>query len=469
VNAPLAVQLPTGLAPERRYAVDVVLNHFLGLPYRVQPATVAGANWIRLSTPDGRSLYLPDVFFAGAEPHWRHKRSLPNHMAGTWRQVRQIAPDDKSLPQTLPILFGRALPQGGWWQTDGTTAQLGIDVFGTAFFGLSRYEETTQPSPALDVHGRFPAAASIAAALGLLERPFVDEAIAVFAAALQLLWPEYRQRRWRFAVVPSHDIDEPFAFALHGPLRAIRRVGGDIVRRRNLRRAYDTARHYLAFLRGAPDPYDTYTWLLLQAERAGWQTTFNFMAAHPWRHDPGYAIEHPHVQARIDQIRRRGHAIGFHPSYRSIDAPQRWDQEWQRLRTAVSGPIYGGRQHFLRFCVPHTWRLWADHGFAYDSTLGFADHIGFRAGTSRPFPVFDIAARRTLPLLERPLVAMDTTLTKHRYMRLGTGTEAWERLIALKDACRRHGGEFTLLWHNARLWDGEQRALYRALIGADGA
>ena len=40
------------------------------------------------------------------------------------------------------------------------------------------------------------------------------------------------------------------------------------------------------------------------------------------------------------------------------------------------------------------------------------------------------------------------------------------RLTALKEQCRRHGGAFTLLWHNSFLLRREQRALYEAALDA---
>ena len=71
--------------------------------------------------------------------------------------------------------------------------------------------------------------------------------------------------------------------------------------------------------------------------------------------------------------------------------------------------------------------------------------------------------QRTLRLRERPLVAMDATLLQ--YLRLDEGSTL-ARLAALKDTCRRFGGDFTLLWHNDRLfWRGARR-VYTEVLAA---
>lgn len=77
----------------------------------------------------------------------------------------------------------------------------------------------------------------------------------------------------------------------------------------------------------------------------------------------------------IDELARRGHEIGFRPSYQASFDAEVWQQEFARFRAATNGiPIAGGRQHFLRFRAPDTWRLWEQAGLAYDSTVSYADY-----------------------------------------------------------------------------------------------
>jgi hypothetical protein len=85
---------------------------------------------------------------------------------------------------------------------------------------------------------------------------------------------------------------------------------------------------------------------------------------------------------------------------------------------------------------------------AYDSTLCFAEQVGFRAGTCREFPVFDLVDRRALTLRERPLLVMDATLVGYLGLDLD---EATRRIEAIVEECRIHEGDAVLLYHNNTL------------------
>jgi hypothetical protein len=119
---------------------------------------------------------------------------------------------------------------------------------------------------------------------------------------------------------------------------------------------------------------------------------------------------------------------------------------------------WGARQHFLRWENPTTWRAYEEAGLAYDASVGYSARPGFRAGTCREYPVFDLEARRELRLRERPLVLMDTPTLDQ--------IENPEAQIAWFQAeCSRVGGDFTVLWHNHWLVSARQRRLLRLALG----
>src|SRR5208282_674445 len=102
---------------------------------------------------------------------------------------------------------------------------------------------------------------------------------------------------------------------------------------------------------------------------------------------------------------------------------------------------------FLRW-EPQTWIEWEILGLAYDSSVGFADRIGFRAGTCYPFRPWILSEHRESKLLEIPLLAMDEIFYSHQKL------EPAETLVKLRELvarCRAVGGVFTLLWHNTRI------------------
>ena len=121
--------------------------------------------------------------------------------------------------------------------------------------------------------------------------------------------------------------------------------------------------------------------------------------------------------------------------------------------------------HFLRWETPVTMHGLVRAGITYDTTLGYADHAGFRCGTCHEYRAFDPVSRQVLLNLRlRPLIAMECTIIDERYMGLSVTTDAFEKFIKLKNACRIVSGDFTLLWHNSQFASEQKRELYQKIL-----
>jgi peptidoglycan/xylan/chitin deacetylase (PgdA/CDA1 family) len=192
-------------------------------------------------------------------------------------------------------------------------------------------------------------------------------------------------------------------------------------------------------------------------------------AERPRGPDGVYTLAEPRIARLLQRLVERGHEIGLHGSYHSADDAALLVSEAQRLRAAVAAAgghqaHWPARQHYLRWVTPRTARHLAAAGFASDSTLAFAESPGFRCGTCHPYPLWDLDEGRELPLLERPLVAMDASVTSRTYLGLGYGEEAFEHFDRIARTCRRFGGEFSVLWHNSNLALPGARALFERLL-----
>jgi len=205
-----------------------------------------------------------------------------------------------------------------------------------------------------------------------------------------------------------------------------------------------------------------------QSEKHNLKSAFYFICGktHP-QTDSDYDIEHPAIRSLMRNIHKRGHEIGLHPSFKTCHTPKAIVAEAKRLkRICVEEGIrqqqWGGRMHFLRWNHPITLYGWEEADMAYDSTLSYADHAGFRCGTCFEYPAFDPVADKQLNLRIRPLVAMDVTI--NGYMGLGFGQAAYDKLTELMNACRAVNGTFTLLWHNNQLETKQARDLYSSLL-----
>jgi hypothetical protein len=468
----LLVRAPDNLLAERRYILDVVLSEWLGFEYELALEARSDIAVRLLGDPQERELKLADVLFATPPEDWLSERSMP--VSPLPRLAADVAgvpsPGKSGIPKSttpLPILFGKPDQDGQFlWRTPNEISLM-VDIFGSVFYLLTRYEEVVVPGR--DTHERFPASASLASAEGFLDRPVVEEYVDLLWQAMRSLWPGLSRLETSFRLRLTHDVDRPWAVFGRNLESVTHAVGGDLVHRRDPALAARRIRSLLDARSGRVDrdPFNTFGLLMDTSERYGLQSTFYFMtgATNP-RFDGSYRISDPPVMRLLKQINERGHEVGLHASYDTFRSLDQTRAEFDSLRATCrtlgfDQSMWGVRQHYLRFEVPVTWRNQGAAGLAYDSTLGFADVNGFRAGTCREYPVFDLLGHTRLELRERPLIVMDAASDEYLAMDFTGAAAGVQALVA---ECRRHDGDAVLLYHNSSLPGSTQRAHYRELI-----
>ncbi|MDP9100537.1 MAG: polysaccharide deacetylase family protein [Actinomycetota bacterium] len=463
----LRIEIPTHLAAERRYVIAVLFDDFLGIETQVVENPRAAETTITCG--DGGLLILTEGFFATKRAEWLTPGSIPTRTDVV--PVRDQVPLDPWHPGSVVTLGRPPSVRPGLVELDDAGGRVSLDVLGTAFFMLTRYEEVARQRT--DSHGRFPFTSAVTA--GHVLRPIVDEQVEVLWACLRHVWPALSRRSRSFAAFATHDVDHAFAYVSCTVTGLARLAGRQLLRDKSAIGATRTARDWLTVRQGdvRADPFNTYDEIMSACEEAGAECAFYFIPD-PQRggRDPRH-IYRPEDRPVGDILRRivsRGHEIGVHPSYGSHLNPGQLRAELARLQSAlntlgISQQVRGGRQHYLRWSAADSWRLWAEAGLLYDSTVGFAEHIGFRAGVCRSYATFDLVHRRPLTLRERPLLVMDRTLGQYMGLDLGGG-EALHLVTELKRTTRSYAGEFVTLWHNSTLVEPHQRELYRAVLAA---
>jgi hypothetical protein len=322
---------------------------------------------------------------------------------------------------------------------DKNVVECPVDLPLSVLLSLSRWEE--QVSDDRDIYGRFPSAASVAVRDGFLSRPVVDEYGFALEQALMHLLPAWHAVERKLRVKVSYDIDR---IGLPVNFRA---AVGHTVRRR---RPDATVRDLLGWIIGLPPSY-------LEAVRRGAQFSLDhgldsavyWKASPPSPMDSGYDVRHPKVRRVIAWLREHAVEMGVHPGYETLGSPERLQREVHILREVLGDHPLGGRQHYLRWC-PDSWVDWEGCGLVYDSTVGYFERTGFRAGTCMPYRPWLFPLNREARLIEIPLIVMDETLL--------TGSPVapphrCEAVLEHLPRCRAVGGVFTLLWHNTNLID----------------
>jgi peptidoglycan/xylan/chitin deacetylase (PgdA/CDA1 family) len=125
--------------------------------------------------------------------------------------------------------------------------------------------------------------------------------------------------------------------------------------------------------------------------------------------------------------------------------------ELERIRQITGQPEIGVRMHWLFFDEKSPAAL-EKAGFSYDSTIGYNETVGYRAGTTQAFRPLEVER-----MLELPMHVMDTALFYPSYLDLSP-KQARAVVQPLIENAARFGGVLTVNWHDRslgpeRLWD----------------
>jgi peptidoglycan/xylan/chitin deacetylase (PgdA/CDA1 family) len=156
----------------------------------------------------------------------------------------------------------------------------------------------------------------------------------------------------------------------------------------------------------------------------------------------GVAYQISDVLEQARDVVARGDELAVHgiDAWRDADAGR---AELNELAPVRSGGSVGLRMHWLYFAP--------DSPQAWDSTCGYNDAIGYRAGTSMAFRPLGVDR-----LLELPLTIMDSAMFYPRRMGLSQ-SDGLRRCHTIVEYARRFGGAVVINWHDRslapeRLW-----------------
>lgn len=172
----------------------------------------------------------------------------------------------------------------------------------------------------------------------------------------------------------------------------------------------------------------------------------------PFKDDPGRTDGGPAPKHRASRYGaadiagqlRALHAAGCEIGLHGIDAwrdSAKGREELEQIRRITGMREIGVRMHWLYHDQQSPLTL--EHaGADYDTTVGYNEAIGYRAGTPQVYKPLE-ASR----LLELPLHIMDTALFYPTRMALSP-SEARRRVGAIIDTAVRYGGAVTVNWHD---------------------
>jgi hypothetical protein len=313
---------------------------------------------------------------------------------------------------------------------------ISADIISAAFYLLSGWQEYF--STERDRHGRFPYVASVQQKYNFVTVPVVNYYFDVLKTAVEYISNQpLRPRTWgsqqaTFAAFISHDVDNLYS-AWKAPAKAA-------LQQRQLNQFGRLLWKHLT----QPDAWDNLDTVAATTAQYGAESTF-FLLPTKGQAADGTPNADYDLTALPPKFWRRlaTHActIDLHGSIGTATNAQKLMTE-----DAVVDAL-GVRFHYLRWDPAQTPMVVEESQFLFDSTLGFAEHFGFRHSYAQPFFPFNFELGRAAHFLEIPLNVMDATLHHPNYLQL----QPHEILPALQPVfaeINRFGGVAAMLWHN---------------------
>jgi hypothetical protein len=358
----------------------------------------------------------------------------------------------------VPVLYGKPYIE----KKEGKLI-VHADIIASSFFMLSRYEEILKPE-ARDIHKRFIAKYSIVFDNGFGTRPIVDEYSNLLRTWLIEAGVDVSPINKGFSnIFLTHDVDNPFLY------KDIYNTFKQCIK--NILNYHYKPNPLNKYLNVIMDDYYTFPKIIAydrflkgNLQYFSIQSIYFFISAGTCFTKKYYNFRSKKNLELIKYLKKSDAEIGLHISYEAGLRPSKIIKEAKKLKKTLGTSSLISRNHYLLWREPEDITEMEKASITDDFTIGYADHIGFRVGTCRPYRFINPRTKELTNVTIHPLEIMDGTLHSGTYMNL----DFENALIACKELINqvyKHNGELVLLWHNTEfIGENYQEKLYKAIL-----
>jgi len=328
----------------------------------------------------------------------------------------------------------------------GHIIQIGFDIVLSTFFLLNRIEESIVTKR--DKYQRFSSENSMAFQNNFLQLPVVDYYIKLLDKLIRVLikkknicitkkcyWPQNK----KYSICLTHDVDFIKKWDTSWFKENIISFFNNLLKFK-IKDAINKLSECLIPLSGETDPYWSFDNLISLEKELGYKSSFYFFTD-----NKRYKISDKKTKKMIKNICENGWDVGLHSSFESYNNLKKIEIEKKSIDNILGKPANGVRQHFLMFNPSNNWINYEKAGFNYDTTLGFADHYGFRASTSFPYHPYNFLEDKKASILEIPIIVMDGSF--FHYLDYSS-EEAYNSTISTVNTIKETNGICVMLWHS---------------------
>ena len=318
-----------------------------------------------------------------------------------------------------------------------------FDIFATSFYLISRYEEYL---PHLkDKYNRYKAEESLAYKHRFLQKPIVNIWLKQFIHQLQSQFPNLIIQYPKFKYISTIDIDNAYLYKGKGFIRSVAFL-------LKAMSSFDFDAIKMAFQvtsKKRKDPFDTYSLQFNLQKKYNLVVRYFMLMGDYGMNDKNISYNNSNFQVLVKRLADLA-PVGVHPSFGSNINEKKLAVEVKRLEDIQKREVSFSRQHFLQLSLPKTYKRLIEAGITDDYTMGYASHLGFRAGIASPFTFYNLDMEQILPITIHPFAIIDDTLK----FNMGLGAdEVIEKISGIIDVVKQVNGTLISIWHNDTLSD----------------
>ena len=129
------------------------------------------------------------------------------------------------------------------------------------------------------------------------------------------------------------------------------------------------------------------------------------------------------------------------------------------MEAIINTNLTTSRQSYSKLNLPESYRNLIELEVEEDYTMGYINHIGFRAGSCTPFLFYDLDYEQQTPLKICPYHVMDSALLKHKSL-----LDKKKALNEIISEIKNVNGEFVPVFHNYTFSDAIRWKDYKELF-----
>ncbi|MFO7895657.1 MAG: hypothetical protein R6U84_01810 [Candidatus Cloacimonadales bacterium] len=337
----------------------------------------------------------------------------------------------------IPFLFSLS---GEIVHYTAKNAFLRKDIIASAFYWLSCWQEYAAPKMVEPKHF-YPHQESLQSQRGFTEIPVVDRYCEILQSILTRLFSEYNlQNLWndqKFAVSLSHNIDY-WQYWTENHLKSLQ----------ERKEKFFSHKNWQKWLRIFTHKFGLKYWRssyvmqnILAKNRKQQRAADCFILTYDKFPDSrmNYFADEQ-LQAELLQSLKNCNLN----LQGSKEAAYQYDYLQKELDKLSGLPVQGFRTRYLNCNYQKLFTNLERAKIAYDSSLGFYEAIGFRAGISYPFYPYNLAEDRPFRVLEIPVAVTDRALYR---LAQGKAGRAKRKIAELLRTAALHQTHLSFVWH----------------------